>query len=72
LPLYDWTDKEIVTRLRELHEPGNYYHAPNDFVRELQRRTEARHAKVAIVTSIISAITATIAVVLSVASLLLR
>jgi len=68
-PLYDWTDDEILARLRKMYDAGNYVHAPNDYVRELQRRTEARHATVSIVTSIVTALTAIIAAVVAVVAL---
>jgi hypothetical protein len=64
-PLIDWTDDEIKTRLREMYKPGNYAQAPNDYYRELERRTAARHARISAIASVVSAIVATAAVILS-------
>jgi hypothetical protein len=69
-PLYDWSEPELIARLREMYRPGSYVHSPNDIVRELERKAAVRQAKVAIATSIVSAATATLAVILSAVAVL--
>lgn len=70
-PLIDLTDEELRARLREMHEKSHYAYSPVNLYDELARRTSARHARVSMVTSVISAIVATAAVVLSAIALIL-
>lgn len=54
------------------HQPSwiRLVHSPNDIVRELERKAAVRQVKVAIATSIVSAATATLAVILSAVAVL--
>ena len=54
-----------------MHEGGSYVHAPNDYYRELERRTAARHARISTMASVISAVVATAAVTLSAIALIM-
>ena len=70
-PLYDRTDAELLAALRGMYEHMDWTLSPNDLAHELDRRAAAKLGRVAMVTSIVSAAVATVAVVLSMSALII-
>lgn len=70
-PLYDRGDDELLANLRTMYDGSSYTSSPNDIMRELDRRAARREGRITMATSVISAVVATIAVILSAIALIM-